>query len=191
MSRRYMLKFLTVVTLASLSFVGMAGAEKPVRKIGFSGLTGSPAAAWGTLKVRLIETYVAWIKQTGDGKIGNIINDVKIVTFGIQKAPKRSVARMEKIAQRGMMSGGGMMGKVEIPGKRPPQETSTKYIEGYKQAKVSCTQCHAMPHPNQHSSLEWPSVIKKMEKYIRENNKTMPNISQQKSIINYYTGNSK
>jgi len=88
----------------------------------------------------------------------------------------------------GMMGGGGMMGNIEIRGEQPPQETKNKYVQGYQQAKTTCTQCHAMPHPNQHTRAEWPGVIKRMENHIKTYSKVMPNNVELKSIINYYVG---
>ena len=88
----------------------------------------------------------------------------------------------------GMMGGRGMMGNIEIPGNEPPQETDKTYVQGYKQAKTTCSQCHAIPDPGQHSRAEWPGVIKKMETYIRINNKVMPSAEGTKSILKYYTG---
>ena len=88
-----------------------------------------------------------------------------------------------------MMGGGGMMGNIEIRGERPPQETNSQYVSGYQQAKITCTQCHTLPHPNQHTSSEWPNVITRMENHIKTYGKSMPDKTELKSIINYYVGN--
>ena len=88
------------------------------------------------------------------------------------------------------MGGRGMMGDINIPGKQPPPETSADYVPGYQQAKITCTQCHAMPHPEQHSSEEWPSVITRMEDHIKIYHKQMPSKEGLKSIVEYYVGNS-
>ncbi len=90
----------------------------------------------------------------------------------------------------GMMGGGGMMGVINIPGKLPPQETDIKYQQGYQQAKFTCSQCHTMPNPNQHTGAEWRNVIPRMEKHIRTYKKIMPDIATLKSITQYYVGNS-
>jgi len=95
------------------------------------------------------------------------------------------------MGQGGMMSSNRMMGTISIPGEQPPQETDTRYIKGYQQAKTICSQCHAMPHPNQHSSAEWPEVISRMENHIRTFHKTMPSEAELKSIVDYYVAKSE
>ncbi|VAW96411.1 hypothetical protein MNBD_GAMMA19-1243 [hydrothermal vent metagenome] len=90
----------------------------------------------------------------------------------------------------GMMGGRGMMGTIDIPGQQPPQETNADYVKGYRQAKMTCTQCHAMPHPAQHSGEAWPGVIARMKGHIQTYKKTMPSQEELKSIVEYYVGNS-
>ncbi len=91
----------------------------------------------------------------------------------------------------GMMGNGGMMGHVVIRGDRPPTETKGQSIQGYQQAKLTCSQCHAMPHANLHTRSEWPNVIARMTNHIKTYAKTMPSESELKSIINYYVGNAE
>ena len=90
----------------------------------------------------------------------------------------------------GMMGGHGMMGDIDISGNPPPPESNPDYAQGYRQAKITCTQCHAMPHPDQHSSDEWPGVIARMEDHIKTYHKQVPSKERLKSIVEYYAGNS-
>jgi len=89
---------------------------------------------------------------------------------------------------RAMMGGRGM-GRITIPGQEPPQETNKKYLAGYEQAKITCTQCHALPPPNQHTRAEWPGVIARMKGHIKTYGKVMPTAAQLKSIVGYYVAN--
>ena len=86
----------------------------------------------------------------------------------------------------GMMGSGGMMANVEIKGGRAPQETSADYLQGFQQAQVTCSQCHIMPNPNQHTPTEWPGVISRMEGNIKTFKRTMPSDSELNAIIDYY-----
>jgi len=91
----------------------------------------------------------------------------------------------------GMMGSGGMMGNINIPSNQPLlEEGSSEYVQGYQQAKITCTQCHALPNPNLHSSVEWPNIIVRMKNYMTYG-KDMPSDSEMQSIIKYYAGNSK
>ena len=84
----------------------------------------------------------------------------------------------------------GMMGEIIIPGSPPPEETNAKYQQGYQQAKITCSQCHALPNPNQHSKSEWPNVIARMEDHINTFHKIMPSVNSLNSIVDYYVSNS-
>lgn len=89
-----------------------------------------------------------------------------------------------------MMGGSGMMGEIKIPGSPPPEETNHTYQQGYQQAKITCSQCHALPNPNQHSKSEWPNVIARMEGHINTFHKTLPGVNALNSIVDYYVSNS-
>ncbi len=97
-------------------------------------------------------------------------------------------------AQSNGMRQGGMMGgdMISQPQEQQPLHNSNKkYKQGYKQAQITCSQCHAAPNPNQHLSLQWPNIISRMENHIKDFNKIMPNKPALQSIINYYVANSK
>jgi hypothetical protein len=98
------------------------------------------------------------------------------------------------IAEAGMGSGGmmsgGMMG-VPIQGEAPVVEKNGALAKGYEQAKITCTQCHALPNPNLHTAEDWPAVFDRMKKHIAEFKKVNPNEAQWKSIVNYYQANAK
>ncbi len=92
---------------------------------------------------------------------------------------------------RGMMGGGGMMANVEIKGGRAPQETKADYLQGFQQAQVTCSQCHIMPNPNQHTQSEWPGVIARMMGNIKTFKRTLPTKNELNAIVDYYAANAK
>ncbi len=87
----------------------------------------------------------------------------------------------------GMMGGGMALQSQE---QQSLQNSNIKDKQGYKQAQITCSQCHATPNPNQYSSSQWPGIISRMQKHIKDFNKKMPNKSALQSIINYYVANS-
>ncbi|MEH6458245.1 MAG: hypothetical protein V7749_18090, partial [Cocleimonas sp.] len=89
-----------------------------------------------------------------------------------------------------MLGGSGMMKNTMILGERTPQNTNSQSVQGYQQAKITCTQCHTMIHPNEYTRSEWPSIIRRMENLMRRDRMIMPNQSELRSITNYYVGNS-
>ncbi len=100
MTRRAMLGTVGAAALAALSV--QASADDLVLKIGFVGVTSGPAAAWGTSKVRSMQTLEAMYNEAGGVKIGDKTYKIKVVTFDDQKDPKRAVEGMEKMAQEGI-----------------------------------------------------------------------------------------
>ncbi|MEO8333064.1 MAG: hypothetical protein ABI479_11585 [Gallionella sp.] len=72
--------------------------------------------------------------------------------------------------------------------KEDPREVQKKLmlIPGYREAKVICTQCHALPFTDQHVADAWPSVIARMENYMRANNRRVPTEQEHAAIIGYF-----
>lgn len=61
---------------------------------------------------------------------------------------------------------------------------------GFSEARRVCAQCHALPSPNQHPPVAWPSVVARMENYIRGSNKRMPTQSEHDALLGYFQKNS-
>lgn len=57
---------------------------------------------------------------------------------------------------------------------------------GYQAAQVICSQCHALPSPDQFHPAAWPSVIARMEGHMRANNKMLPSDQQRLDILDYF-----
>jgi hypothetical protein len=53
-------------------------------------------------------------------------------------------------------------------------------------AKYLCSQCHALPFPDLHSSAEWPGVVARMLGHMQTNNRPMPDAKEQAEILKYY-----
>jgi hypothetical protein len=80
----------------------------------------------------------------------------------------------------GMMGGnGGMMGGYG-PGQGGGYERNPQ--QGYPDLNSSagrlfaqtCSQCHALPDPRQHSAEQWPGVVARMEQHMRERKLPLP-----------------
>lgn len=69
-----------------------------------------------------------------------------------------------------------------------PREAQEKLrqIPGYREAKVICTQCHALPVAEQHVAAAWPSVVTRMESYIVAHKRRMPTEQERAAIIGYF-----
>ena len=103
----------------------------------------------------------------------------------------------------GMMGGmrGGMMGRRNMPmgmmNAKVPTQAEQKEILSYLQAnslktipenelpdlagaqteefRNNCARCHALPSPYQHTAEQWPAVVERMRKHIKDYN--MPEIT--------------
>ena len=60
-----------------------------------------------------------------------------------------------------------------------------KQPQGYEETKLICTQCHTLPIPDQHHPAAWPSIVARMEGYMRANNKILPDQKQRAAILSY------
>jgi len=59
-------------------------------------------------------------------------------------------------------------------------------IPGYRETKIICTQCHKLPMTDLHVSAAWPSVIARMENYIRVNKRRAPTEQEREAIIGFF-----
>lgn len=65
-----------------------------------------------------------------------------------------------------------------------------RHSPGFNEARRVCAQCHAMPNPDQHPPAAWPSVVARMESYIRGSNKRMPTPAEEEALLGYFQANS-
>jgi cytochrome c2 len=113
------------------------------------------------------------------------------------------VDRMNQRMQ--MMSGRGMMHTLSVPSNSELQ-TLVIYLQKHAQRAIdktqykdlatpaghafesTCSQCHALPDPKQHTANEWPDVIQRMTQNMKLMDKTIPNRETLKSIIEWLQG---
>lgn len=55
----------------------------------------------------------------------------------------------------------------------------------------TCSQCHVLPDPKQHTTMEWQNVVTRMLGHMTVNNKQQPDEQQTKMIIGYLNDNAK
>jgi cytochrome c553 len=86
----------------------------------------------------------------------------------------------------GMMgNGGGMMGGPSTAESPPPSGLDAAARKGYEFTRKYCSGCHATPSPARHTADEWPAVIGRMERYMRQQGQAVPDGSIRESILKY------
>ncbi len=70
---------------------------------------------------------------------------------------------------------------------QPQHDTS----EGEQLTQQYCTQCHALPSPEQHSAQQWPYVVNRMERYMRNRGVAMPDDNDTSAILDYLGSDSE
>ncbi len=116
----------------------------------------------------------------------------------------RVVARMGRRMR--MMS--GMMGCVSAPSDAELREI-TGYLQRHAQAPIdrsryadldtqagiafqeTCSQCHALPDPGQHTAAEWPSVVARMTKHMAAMGKVVPAKEVMEQVIGFLRRHAK
>ena len=99
------------------------------------------AARWQPVLERMV-----W-RMRGQGNMGPLMKEMMA---GVEAPPESEVttlsAYLRKHAQR------------EIDPKHPALQTGAGQMY-----QLACSQCHALPDPQQHSAGEWPGVVKRMQ----------------------------
>jgi cytochrome c2 len=113
---------------------------------------------------------------------------------------ERMNRRMQMMGGRGMM--GMMMGRVEAP---EPSELQVlvRYLQTYAQQPLdpaqykdldtpagkafqsTCSRCHALPDPQQHTPDEWPGVVLRMKQNMVAMGKTVPDEATLGEIVTF------
>lgn len=112
----------------------------------------------------------------------------------------RMNGRMQMMSGGGMM-GGGMMG-VSAPNARE-LNTLMDYLQQHAQQPIdmtrypdldsppgrafqgTCAQCHALPDPRQHTSLEWPAVVARMQRNMSAMGRPVPDEPTMREIVGF------
>jgi len=74
-------------------------------------------------------------------------------------------------------------------GKSMPRDELEKNKTGYREAKAFCSQCHSLPFSDQHPPAAWPYVVVRMEGYMQNGKRKMPNQTEHETIIGYFQSN--
>lgn len=97
-----------------------------------------------------------------------------------------------------IQSNAAMMGNAMMRGRgmyysrsQIEQKNNFANKDGFSRVRIFCSQCHAIPAPNQLSSKQWSNTIQQMLGFMKEYGKKVPNNEQLQSIIKFYTTNSK
>lgn len=117
------------------------------------------------------------------------------------------VARMKRnMDQSGMMM--RLMHHVRKPNKKET-ETLVAYLQANGRKTVdaaslpdpdspgahafqrTCSQCHALPDPKQHTAAEWPATVTRMTQNMRSMNVPVPDSATLERIVGYLTQNAK
>jgi cytochrome c553 len=95
---------------------------------------------------------------------------------------------------RGMMGGYGM-GSGMMQGNGPANGASPR--QGNAQADLdlsspgahafaaNCGACHALPNPQTHTADQWPAVVARMERYMRDSHRPYPDDAQTREIDHF------
>ncbi len=117
------------------------------------------------------------------------------------------VDRMNQRMQ--MMSGPGMMGMMVVSPDESELQAILSYLQEYAQKPIdtaqyddldtsagrafqsTCSLCHALPDPQQHTSEEWPAVVVRMTQNMVTQGKTVPNEATMEEIVAFLQRNAK
>ena len=75
------------------------------------------------------------------------------------------------------MTGGGMMGSYGPNGSyngNPQQDSAELDSPAGRLYAQTCTRCHALPNPRQHTGEQWPGVVARMEQHMRDARQPLP-----------------
>ena len=88
------------------------------------------------------------------------------------------------IASAHMMN--GSMGRgAQQPSTQDDSNKTTTGQKGYALTQTYCTGCHQPPNPVQHTPQQWPQVIERMQRYMQQQRRRLPDSSEVKLILQY------
>jgi hypothetical protein len=110
-------------------------------------------------------------------------------------------AVLSRMQQRMRVRRGGMLSRMIMPPKRD-WLTLSEYLAAYGQKpldpasadlatpeghafQTTCSGCHAMPDPHQHTAKEWGRVMARMRANMRAAKKPLPDAETSKQVISY------
>ncbi|MGQ0751871.1 MAG: hypothetical protein ACT4PS_15170 [Betaproteobacteria bacterium] len=102
------------------------------------------ADKWTTTVERMV-----W-RMHGKGNLGQLMKDMMA---GVQAPTQDEIAVLNRYLQKHSQK--------EIDPAHPGLRT-----EAGKMFSIACSQCHAAPDPQQHTSREWPAVVERMKQHM-------------------------
>jgi cytochrome c5 len=72
-----------------------------------------------------------------------------------------------------------------------PKAQQVLAAAGGQSFKTTCSQCHAIPDPKQHTAQEWPRVVVRMKANMRQAHKHIPDSKTTEEIVAFLQGHSK
>jgi hypothetical protein len=116
-------------------------------------------------------------------------------------------SRMSGMGMMGKMGGMGMSGMMGMMNIRAPsakeQEIIAAYLKKHSLKSIqpgalvsprskgamlfaaTCTECHALPDPKQHTAQEWPRVVARMQKNMAAMGKSVPDAATLRLVIQF------
>ena len=102
------------------------------------------AEKWTAIVERMV-----WRMQ-GKGNMGQLMKDMMA---GVQAPTQEEIAVLSRYLQK--------YSQKEIDPAHPGLRT-----EAGKMFSIACSQCHAAPDPQQHTSPEWPAIVERMKQHM-------------------------
>ena len=102
------------------------------------------AEKWATIVNRMV-----WRMQ-GRGNMGSVMKDLMT---GVRAPSREEIAAINRYLRKHSQK--------EIDPQHPGLRT-----EAGKMFSIACSQCHAAPDPQQHTSREWPAVVDRMKQHM-------------------------
>ncbi len=108
-----------------------------------------------------------------------------------------------------MMSGPGRMGVMVDSPSESELQSILRYLQEYSQKPIdeaqyddldssegrafqsTCSLCHALPDPQQHTSEEWPAVVERMKQNMVTQGKAVPNEATVEEVVGFLQRHAK
>lgn len=117
-------------------------------------------------------------------------------------------AILKRMQERMTARRGGMLNRVMVPPERDWNVIATYLSDnaqqpldagdlpllastGGKLFQETCSQCHAMPDPRQHTAQEWPRVVLRMKANMTQAHKTVPDVKATQEIVAFLQSHGK
>lgn len=109
-----------------------------------------------------------------------------VVAAGVAMASGSATARPHQlVAMGGAMMQGGMMSDGTGSARTGDSSASGESSSGEAVFDSTCSQCHGLPSPSQHTAAQWPDVVQRMEQYMASSGMAPPDAATTNAIVRY------